>query len=723
MTDTLPLSKGPGGRIRRPSGEPPPLPRELNRSAVAWLSLFVFWAVTWGWVFFNDDAATWISERDYELMDPIVDNRASWLTPTMQAVNEIGSHWVVPVIGWTVVVACLALRRIRHVVLLLASLAASVAVVAFITNVEIGGARLLRPRPIGVERIGDWDGLAQPSRVCSLLAVVIVAAGLSLVPDGVWRRVWWGTAATGFAVFGYAQLYTAVEHPTDIFAGATVGVALTLLLYRVFAPEAVFPIVYGGGNTAHLDVAGIRGDAIRRGVAGQLGLEVIDIEPVGWEGSAGSTPLRLIVRADGDDEPTELFAKLYARSHLRSDRSYKLLRTLVYGRLEDETPYASVRRLVQHEDYMLHVMHRAGIPCAEPHGIVEITPDREYLLVSEFLTDAVEIGEAELDDDLIDQSLHIVTQLWRAGLAHRDIKPANLMVQRGRVRVIDVAFSQVRPSPWRQAVDLANMMLVLALRSSPEKVYLRATEVFSPPEIAEAFAASRGVTLPSALRGDVKRDGRELVARFRQLAPTRPRVSIQRWSLRRAGLTAWVAVVVIAVGSLTFGNLSTLGLTASIKAPEAAVRLPTCSGDGSVLILVQSVPSASVLPCFLELPEGWSSAGVSINQDRSIVRLDSDRAGDDAATFHFDETCDTSDTVVVPSRDPAVRRRDRVERIEPDFVASWYYLVPGGCWWWDFDFVDGASSTLAVAIDSRLDWIGRTELNENIAETFIDRDL
>ena len=36
--------------------------------------------------------------------------------------------------------------------------------------------------------------------------------------------------------------------------------------------------------------------------------------------------------------------------------------------------------------------------------------------------------------------------------------------------MIDVAFVQVRPSPWRQAVDLGNMMLVLAVRTDPGRV-------------------------------------------------------------------------------------------------------------------------------------------------------------------------------------------------------------------------------------------------------------
>ncbi len=178
-------------------------------------------------------------------------------------------------------------KRIRHVLLLLASLASVAAVVAFITYVELFDSRILRPRPIGMTKIGDWDGFAQPSRVSGLLAVVLVAVGLTLIPRGAWRRTWWITAVGVFVVFGYAQLYTGVEHPSDIIAGVTVGVAFTLVLFRLGAPEEVFPIQYRQGNTAHLDVTGPRGDAIRLGLERQLGVHVVDIKPVGLEGSAG----------------------------------------------------------------------------------------------------------------------------------------------------------------------------------------------------------------------------------------------------------------------------------------------------------------------------------------------------------------------------------------------------------------------------------------------------
>jgi tRNA A-37 threonylcarbamoyl transferase component Bud32 len=538
-----------GGRRRRPSGEPPPLPRELNRVAIAWLVLFVFWAVVWAWVFLSDAPARWITVVDLELMDPIVDHRVDWLTPAMQTFNEIVTSWVTPVVGWATIIVGLATRRVRHVLLLIASLSV-VAMLQTVIAIEI-----MRPRPLGVSQIGDWSGPSQPSRPIALATTAIVCAGLTLMPAGTWRRVWFWAWAVTIAVCGFAQVYVGVDHPSDVLPATTVGVATALLLYRLVAPEQVFPITYHRGNTAHLAVDGARGDAIRIALRRQLGVTITDIERIGLAGSAGSTPLRIHV-AEGPD----LFGKLYTRTHLRSDRSYKLSRVLLYGRLEDEHHFTSVRRLVQHEDYLLHVLQRVGIDSMAPLGLVEIAPDREYLLVGEFLDGAVEISDADITAEVIDRGLAAVSGMWDAGLAHRDIKPANVMVRDGRVHLVDLSFAEVRPSPWRQAVDLANMMLVLALGSTPELVYERALLQFSEDDIAEAFAACRGVTVPSALRAALDRDGRDLIGCFRQLAPSRPPVSIQRWSMRRVGLMLWFIAVGVILASIFLDYHRAIGL-------------------------------------------------------------------------------------------------------------------------------------------------------------------
>jgi tRNA A-37 threonylcarbamoyl transferase component Bud32 len=232
----------------------------------------------------------------------------------------------------------------------------------------------------------------------------------------------------------------------------------------------------------------------------------------------------------------------------------------MYGALEDERSFNSVRRMVEYEDYMLRYLRDNGVGTAEPFGFLEITPEREYLLVTGFIEDAVEILDGPIDDSVMRGGIDTVRALWNAGVAHRDIKPANVLVRDGNVFLIDVFFCQVRPSAWRQSVDLANMMLMLALRSDPERVYLATLRRFTPEDVAEAFAATRSVTVPSQLRAMLIRDERSLAKEFSLLARHRRR-PVQRWTVRPLALTAallaGVAIALVTtvehLGSAGFG--------------------------------------------------------------------------------------------------------------------------------------------------------------------------
>jgi tRNA A-37 threonylcarbamoyl transferase component Bud32 len=391
-----------------------------------------------------------------------------------------------------------------------------------------------------------------------VLSAMLVSMLYVLVPQGRLRQVGKLVVGGAIAALSVSLVYLAVQWPTDVLFGAVVGVTVPLVAFRLLAPNEVFPVTYRRGRAAHLDVGGRRGQAIHKALEDQLGIQVLEVKPFALEGSAGSTPLRVRVKGDPN---TYLFAKLYAGNHLRADRWYKLGRTLLYGRLEDEKPYNTIRRLVQQEDYALRLLQGAGVRSPEPFGVIEITPEREYIVVTEFFDHAVEISDAEVNETIIDDGLRIIRRLWDAGLAHRDIKPANLLVRDGRVHLIDVFFAEVRPSPWRQAVDLANMMLVLATRSSPERVYERALLQFRVDEIAEAFAATRGLTMPSQLRRWMREQGRDLHAEFLQLLPERPPpIAIQHWSFRRVGLMTGVLAGGLLALLVAIVNLRSAGL-------------------------------------------------------------------------------------------------------------------------------------------------------------------
>jgi tRNA A-37 threonylcarbamoyl transferase component Bud32 len=666
-----PTATRPAARLRRrrPTGEPPPLPHHLQTSGVGWLVATVVLLVLALAVFARGLRGLAV---DLAVFDTAV---VGWLAGidlpgfrgAMRGLAALSSWWVLNSVAFALVLVLLVLRRFRHLIiwLVLTNL------VSFIGGTIIGPVTQ-RPRPFGVVIREGWAGWAMPSLHVTFFALGLVALLYTLVPEGRWRNTGKWVVVALVALNALGRMALGADGPIDVLVGVPLGVTIPLLLYRWFTPNEVFPISYRRGRGAHLDVGGARGAAIRRALEDQLGLVVSEVKPFGLSGSAGSTPLRITVEGD---PPQQLFGKLYAQSHLRSDRWYKLGRELLYGRLEDEKPFNTVRRLVQQEDYALSLMQRAGLPSPAPFGFVELTPEREYLLVAEFFAGAVELGEAEVDEGVIDEGLGIIRKLWDAGLAHRDIKPANLLVRQGRMLLIDVAFVQARPSPWRQAVDLANMMLCLALRSDPGLVYERALRQFSVEEITEGFAAARGLALPSQLRRMLRAQGRDLHAEFIRLLPTPPQpVSIQRWSMRRVAL---LGVTVVLLGALVATVLTAINNDNANRMPLQIQSLP-CADLEPLWLQAQAVPSASLVPCVRDLPVGWGLTEVAVNDGRSVIALHHDRAGQ-ALEARLTAGCEVGGVAEAPSGQPGVRRHQLDTRQGPVFTAVRFDVFQGGC--------------------------------------------
>jgi tRNA A-37 threonylcarbamoyl transferase component Bud32 len=686
----LPGTARVGALRRRPTGSPPPLPRKLGKSGKIWLGLAVVLLAGLAWLSPNGQPRA-AMHAETAVLRAFAALRTDWLTPVMRTVAALGTAWSVTVLGGGLVLALIVFKRWRHLATFLVYLTVLGLVgtgVNFLTT---------RPRPFGVTIIGDWIGFSLPSFPVAILAACLMGITYSMVVPGRPRTAAKLVVAVVLVAVAFARLYLGVEYPSDIVWAVVLGVAVPLAAFRWFTPNEAFPVTYRRGKTAHLDVSGARGEAIRQAIREQLGLTVLEVKPVGLAASGGSTPLRLRIAGEPD---SYIFAKLYAKSHVRADRWYKLGRTILYGALEDETSFQTVRRFVQYEDYTLRLMQDAKLPVPAPYGIVEITPEREYLIAMEFFDGAVEINEAEVDEGIIDQGLLLIRRMWNAGLAHRDIKPGNLMVRDGNVLLVDAFFVQVRPSPWRQAVDLGNMMLVLAVGSDPERVYQHALRYFSPAEIAEAFAATRGVASPTQLRMAMKRDGRDLLTQFRRLAPERHPIAIQRWSVRRIALALGVLISVLLAGGFAYGMLS----------PFRGVDLtgsPACTPQSTTVLFAQAVPAAVSVPCVLGLPSGWNSVGGTVRNGEASFSLSAGQQEAPVVAVTLTETCDTSAARPVTTDEPRGQRFDGDSRSGQDTRSRRFYRFPGGCVTYEFLQAAQKDSHLVTLADAALGFVPR----------------
>jgi len=527
------------GRHRRPSGEPPPLPRPTwwRASVITLAATIVFGVVV---AFLYDDTP------DSSLFNSLMGSGSGLSVSIAKAFAWFATPTGIIVLRLVLAGVLIFFRRFRHLVVTIGAL-------WFMDTVAVWIQQLVGqlPAPTGTVLVPPPSGeYWLPASGMASLAITLGAMVMALAPAGRTRRIA-GTGAVVFAALVAAsRVYLGTAYPVAAVYAVVLGFGVALAVFGLFAPDESFPVSYKrGGNAAHLDLEGARTEAVVAAMQAQLGLTITDVRAFGDEGSGGSTPL-LMTTAEG----TRVFGKILATSHVRADRWYRVGRTILYGRLEDETRFSSVRKLIAYEDYALRLLDDEGIKVAHTYGIVELTPDREYLLVTEFFEGAETLGHAEVDDQVIDDGITLVRALWDAGLAHRDIKPANLLVVNGHLQLIDVSGLEVRPSAWRQAVDLANMLLVLALRTDADRVYERALTSFTPEDIGEAFAAARGMAIPTELQRYLKEDPRDLIGRFQELAPPHPPIAIQRWSVRRVALAAGAFLVVLlgflwAVGS------------------------------------------------------------------------------------------------------------------------------------------------------------------------------
>ena len=202
------------------------------------------------WLRIDDRASTWVLRL-------LAGMRTPWLTDVANGINEAGSGWGVTVLGLSVVALTAAFRRWRHLLVFMGS----VLFLEFVgTSIYFG---LSRPRPYGVPIIGSWGGYSGVSPPVAVVTIFLMGAVYCLAVPGRPRSWTKAAVAAVVALFGLARLYLGVDHPGDVLLAVAFAVAIAVTAFRFFTPNEIFPVAYRRGRTAHVDVTGRRGEAIR----------------------------------------------------------------------------------------------------------------------------------------------------------------------------------------------------------------------------------------------------------------------------------------------------------------------------------------------------------------------------------------------------------------------------------------------------------------------------
>jgi hypothetical protein len=149
-------------------------------------------------------------------------------------------------------------------------------------------------------------------------------------------------------------------------------------------------------------------------------------------------------------------------------------------------------------------------------------------------------------------------------------------------------------------------------------------------------------------------------------------------------------------------------------------QTPLCTNiDDSVFVLLaQSVPSATQLPCVSEFPAGWSFGGSDISSGLGRFWLDSDRGGIHAVEVSLRSSCDIANAIEErPAPDEAATRVFvRPDSLNPSFTGVRFLRFEGGCIDYTFRFASGASSTLAIEAIEALSLLPRATVVADVQD-------
>ena len=197
---------------RRPTGAPPPLPRNIGRTGRAWivgLVVLVAWMVV---ALFSAPLRRLTDRIDTAILRAVAHLRTEWLVQAARAVDRVATGWAMFFVAIALIIATVVFKRWRHLFTFLGS----------VLVLEVLGILLIaaykRPRPYDVTTIGRWRGLSRcPRRRSAIVSFTVVGIIYMLVVPGRPRSI--AKIARHRRrrdLRRVAGLYLAVDHPFDV---------------------------------------------------------------------------------------------------------------------------------------------------------------------------------------------------------------------------------------------------------------------------------------------------------------------------------------------------------------------------------------------------------------------------------------------------------------------------------------------------------------------------
>jgi hypothetical protein len=166
--------------------------------------------------------------------------------------------------------------------------------------------------------------------------------------------------------------------------------------------------------------------------------------------------------------------------------------------------------------------------------------------------------------------------------------------------------------------------------------------------------------------------------------------------------------------ALAFISLVPMFAATACTGPVAGA--PRCGSIERVAIIAQSVPSTSHVSCIIDLPAGWSTGQLRVQNGLTRFVLVSDRAPGHPVTVDVGKECAIANATPIAPRTPGGRTYLWLRQIDPRYAGTMYDVFPGGCVSYRFDFARGPHIALMAQIQSIVGLVARTDLRRELRD-------
>ena len=322
---------------------------------------------------------------------------------------------------------------------------------------------------------------------------------------------------------GISRLFMGVHFPMDLLGGFAVGLFCASVMEFALGTKRFHPV---------------SPEKIKEKIT-RIGLTAKSVKLASVD-ARGSTPY-FAELTDG----TKVFIKVVGRENNIADWLFKVWRKIVYRRLEDETPFLTPKRMLEHETYVSNLALLAGVRTPRALGIFETENDRwahAQVTIDGKSLDKVDVSQ--ITDKVMLEIWRLVNQLHKNNIVHRDLRCANVFLDvDGTPWLIDFGFSEAGLSDESKNRDRAELLASSATLIGVKRAVKAAVKSLSKNEIESTSRFLNYAVLSSATTKTIKKQKGMLGELQKELItqgkiPKQKPINIKRFSLKNLILVA-----------------------------------------------------------------------------------------------------------------------------------------------------------------------------------------